>query len=364
MGGRLGRNDPCWCGSGAKFKKCHLNRDSERPLPFAAISNAMWTAWQHKKCFHPQASAAVCDKIVSAHTIQRSRGIERLVDSSNHVYTFHGRNQEEDIRVQRVGWREASTFTGFCSQHDGLTFGPLETTVFTGTEEQCFLIAYRAVCHEVYQKTGVLKSSPVARSLVDRGLPIELQIEIQREWAIHDAGTRAGLATFQKLKEQMDSQLLKNDFSGWSRVVIYFRGDLCMLSTGVVSPNRDLNRRELQALHDVSAKQESMPFGVVAMPDGGAVVLMWPEEQNAPRLFVESMLSRGVERLPSLLVQFIFAYVENTFFSSRWWQSLSEADRLHLASLAGIGNAYYTDFQYLPSAFVPWQITDIHQLKP
>lgn len=24
---KLGRNDPCWCGSGKKFKKCHLNKD-------------------------------------------------------------------------------------------------------------------------------------------------------------------------------------------------------------------------------------------------------------------------------------------------------------------------------------------------
>jgi preprotein translocase subunit SecA len=22
-GERIGRNDPCWCGSGKKFKKCH-----------------------------------------------------------------------------------------------------------------------------------------------------------------------------------------------------------------------------------------------------------------------------------------------------------------------------------------------------
>ena len=21
--GKIGRNDPCWCGSGKKFKKCH-----------------------------------------------------------------------------------------------------------------------------------------------------------------------------------------------------------------------------------------------------------------------------------------------------------------------------------------------------
>jgi hypothetical protein len=24
---RPGRNDPCWCGSGAKYKKCHLRAD-------------------------------------------------------------------------------------------------------------------------------------------------------------------------------------------------------------------------------------------------------------------------------------------------------------------------------------------------
>ena len=24
---KLGRNDPCWCGSGKKFKKCHLGKD-------------------------------------------------------------------------------------------------------------------------------------------------------------------------------------------------------------------------------------------------------------------------------------------------------------------------------------------------
>jgi uncharacterized protein YecA (UPF0149 family) len=26
-GPKIGRNDPCWCGSGKKYKKCHLGRD-------------------------------------------------------------------------------------------------------------------------------------------------------------------------------------------------------------------------------------------------------------------------------------------------------------------------------------------------
>jgi len=27
---RLGRNDPCWCGSGKKYKRCHLEQDEKK----------------------------------------------------------------------------------------------------------------------------------------------------------------------------------------------------------------------------------------------------------------------------------------------------------------------------------------------
>ncbi|WP_171842287.1 SEC-C metal-binding domain-containing protein, partial [Vibrio parahaemolyticus] len=26
---KVGRNEPCWCGSGKKYKKCHLSRHQE-----------------------------------------------------------------------------------------------------------------------------------------------------------------------------------------------------------------------------------------------------------------------------------------------------------------------------------------------
>ena len=26
----LGRNDPCWCGSGKKYKKCHMESDEKK----------------------------------------------------------------------------------------------------------------------------------------------------------------------------------------------------------------------------------------------------------------------------------------------------------------------------------------------
>lgn len=84
-----GRNEPCWCGSERKYKKCHYNRESEKPLPFEALAKAMQAAWEHKKCLHPLAKAGVCDRIISAHTIQRSRVLKKITDSTNRVRTFH-----------------------------------------------------------------------------------------------------------------------------------------------------------------------------------------------------------------------------------------------------------------------------------
>jgi hypothetical protein len=35
-----GRNDPCWCGSGKKYKKCHLDADRQPGREASATSGA------------------------------------------------------------------------------------------------------------------------------------------------------------------------------------------------------------------------------------------------------------------------------------------------------------------------------------
>ena len=359
---KLGRNDPCWCESGKKYKKCHLNREFEKPVPFEAMAEALRFGSGHKQCLHPLASPGVCDGIVSAHTIQRSRVLRQIADPDNHVRTFLPLTQDSStgrLRVHRVGWRKASTFTGFCAKHDGLTFRPLEAAAFEGSAEQCFLIGYRALCHEVYQKSAFLKSDPIIRSLVDRGVPVEAQREIQEMWMGMEAATRKGLADFQALKTVMDEHLLKGDYSGFCRAIVSFRGDLCVASTGTVSPNRDLDGRQLQDLDDPAACIQELPFGIAATSEGGAAVFLWRRGHTAPQAFVRSLLKRDRRALPGLIVQFMFAYIENTYFSTNWWESLSIINREHLGYLAGIGFAYNTDFRYSTSKFVPWEITGV-----
>src|SRR5688572_6778832 len=87
---KLGANEPCWCGSGIKYKRCHRDRERQMPLHPKELDNKYRRPFQRKFCLHPSASTATCgSKIIAAHTIQRAGAISKLIDSTNHVYTFY-----------------------------------------------------------------------------------------------------------------------------------------------------------------------------------------------------------------------------------------------------------------------------------
>jgi hypothetical protein len=197
------------------------------------------------------------------------------------------------------------------------------------------------------------------QDVLDRGLPFREQVQLQGTFATMKAGTKKGLAEFMEQKSFMDTQLLKKDYDGWSRLLIRFNGDICVASIGVVSPNRDLDGNPLQSLHDLTIPMQSLFCGIDVTPEGGAFIFSWRTEHEAPRTFVKSLLKRSTNKLPTLLVQFLFAYIENTVFSTGWWESLSEFNREQLTGLAGISNPYYTDLDFSAIRVVPWQVTDI-----
>lgn len=309
---------------------------------------------------HPQADPSICDKVIAAHTVQKARVLAALVDARNHVRSFRRvrlRDGDTPPRPRDIGWSEASTFPGFCAYHDRTTFAPLETRPFDGGIEQCFLVAYRALCYEMYQKRGILRSAPAVTHLLDRGRSPEEQRWIQEAHAISIAGARRGFAQLSQAKVAMDAQLVSGNIAGWSRMVLRFEGELCIATTGAIAPNLDFDGKGLQVLHDPTSKMELLMCGVTADDSGGAVVLLWSATDPSPTQFVRSLTGRELAVLPSMLVQFMFAHLENTYFSAKWWDSLAPEARRHLTQLALVQNPYYETFAYEPLKLVPWEIT-------
>ena len=362
---KLGRNEPCWCASGKKYKHCHLNREAEDPLPTAALLSLSRRQFTKKECLHPHAASGLCNGIVDAHTVQRARTLQQLLDSKNHVLTFYPAERDTKglLRVQRRGWRQASTFTGFCGIHDSRTFAPLENDDFQYSEESAFLLSYRALCHEFYQKQSAARSLASLAPLLDRGLsPIE-QREIQRRNDIRIAGNLKAVTNLTEQKSAADQALLSKTYSDWRFTCVEFDGPLCIATSGAPTPTQDFEGHSLQVLHDPNAQLQHLYLSVIARPNGAAVIFGWRKDFTAPKRLVQSLLELPEYLLATYIVQYVFAHVENVCFAQNWWDTLEPESQHHVRLLAGIGSPYYNLPTYGAMSLVPWKLSSIHRHK-
>ena len=339
---------------------CHPR---EEPIPLPALGNELGRFFKAKECLHPRASRTECSKVISAHTIQRAGALAGIVDETGNCLSFYPPDVRGSAEPHKKGWHDASTFSGFCGKHDGPTFAPLETRPFVGSPEQCFLLAYRAECHELYQKQASERAHEPLRQKLDRGMAPSDQRAVQEMQGWVGAGVRRGLAESLRHKQLMDSESLERRFDGYRRVFVCFEGPIVVASAGAPTPNRSIDGDELLVLHDPKADIHRLYTGVVPRTNGGAVVLMWRVDESAPGRFVDGLLSVERSRLPGMLAQFMFAYIGNTYFSAGWWQTLDVERRAHIRRLAQMGNPYYTRWTYedLP---MPWRITHLAREWP
>jgi hypothetical protein len=343
MAAKLGRNEPCWCGSGKKFKHCHLNREAETPLPFTAIAHATSKAKGYKTCLHPNASDRTCGHVISAHTLQRARVLSAIANSRNHVLSFYPPRPDNfgRFQLQEHGWRDASTFAAFCDKHDAQIFEPLEIGEFEATGEQCFLVAYRATCWELFRKICATKANTKVAELLDRGAPEHVQREIQHRLSIQQTGFEKGLQDLRALKALMDRDLLSGTFGGYQMQEFVFEAPMVVASTGSITPNRTLGGRSIQTLHDAAVETQWLAFGVDVSARGVSVVFIWNRESAAPNDYMKEIAALGDHQLPGFLIQFFFAHCENTYFADRWWKSLAQEDQAHIEKLMRNSNPYY-----------------------
>lgn len=78
MYNKIGRNDPCWCGSGLKYKKCHLNRDKQEPLNRWEAVKSVRKLFSYKDCLAPPQLKLHCSNTLSrAHTVPKSKSLKK-----------------------------------------------------------------------------------------------------------------------------------------------------------------------------------------------------------------------------------------------------------------------------------------------
>lgn len=157
---KIGRNEPCPCGSGKKFKKCCIDRihddDNEffsNPTNFIKNYKKLRYEAKIKQCLHPRKEEC-SEKIIKAHSIQNNKILNRIAENGL-VYMPCPKFDNPFETMTKYGRKEATIFTGFCSYHDKILFQPIEDNSFDKSIEHIFLYTYRCFSVEYHKKQEV-----------------------------------------------------------------------------------------------------------------------------------------------------------------------------------------------------------------
>lgn len=326
---KIGRNDPCWCGSGKKYKKCHIDRTSQDAVRPWEVDAHFRQRADKGECLHVGVMlGSICGKpAIGSHTVPRK--MLRQIAKNGHVYHQSATIQDLEmtqgqLRIKLIGVNDASVLPIFCESHDSGAFLPLEQAQFTGSKEQCFLLAYRALCHEFAKKRRTLNSIPVLKGF-DRGKALPEQATIQTMLTAFATANEASVRDMESHKRTFDAMLLARDYTHLRGYVITFEGLPEILCAGGHYPECDFAGNPLQYLGDLSKTMEQILFALIATERGGAFVFVWHESsKDVCRKLAASLDALPDTDLPHAIVRFIFEFCENRYFNPGWWDGTDQ----------------------------------------
>ena len=334
---KIGRNDLCWCGSGKKYKKCHIDRKDQTPVRPWEVDAHFRKRTEKGKCLHVGATVGtICGKpAIGSHTVIRK--MLKQIARKGHVYHEGASIQDLDktggkMLVKQIGINDASVLPIFCEEHDSGAFAPLEQVPFTGSQEQCALLAYRALCHELTKKQLSLNSLPVLKGF-DRGKELPQQAMIQTMLTALEGAYRASARDAEAHKLQFDFMLLSRDYTDLRGYVVTFDQIPEILCAGGIFPECDFAGRQLQHLGDLSKKMDEITFSLIATDKGGAFVFAWHDSSETfCRPLAASLDALTDDELPHAVVRFVSEFCENRYFKPDWWDAVDSKTKHVLTS--------------------------------
>ena len=351
-GTKRGRNEPCWCGSGLKYKNCHLDRAEQPRLRGFEAVQILDEAYSHESCSCPPAWTAQCSgQIVKAHSISKNAGLSAIAESG-HVYEpkpdFSKMIHKNDFDGKFVGVNRASTFTGFCGNHDQSIFRPPDTQEFDGSLQLTFLAAYRTMCRDRFAKIGQINTFHGARS-TDKGRSSVDQLSIQSMLSAQIASANLALKEINEIKKRFDEALVASDLSGFSYKNYLYDARTDILASGCFNPSHGVNGRRLQDLSDLSKTSEHVIFSILPSGDHFWASFLWLPESQVATNFVKGVDERNA--LAGTMFGIALTYMENCFLRPSAITSMRTEDQQTIERLAFTG-VVSDDYKHLPQDFL------------
>ncbi|MBK7685891.1 MAG: SEC-C domain-containing protein [Rhodocyclaceae bacterium] len=324
---KTGANDPCPCGSGKKYKKCHNGIGMQPTFTPGRIDAQVRKLAPPRKCLVPASMTPSCSKgTIEAHTVSRSGSLGAIARDS-HVYSYKLSVQSLQkargkIQPTLVGWRDASTFPGFCGVHDKSLFAPLEDKPFICSPQQCFLLAYRIVVREYYAKMDSARQSEFRDVLASRDESL-----LSYTNALNH-GVDIGLQDSLRHKQRYDRVLEASDWNSVKAVVFRFDGIFPIQCAGGFFPESDVSGKVVQIIGIDKKLPDAITLSSFAAGGCSYVSFCWlVDSDHSCSAYIDGLLAISQGDLPVVLSAAMLQTSENCHFSPDWYDMLPERGR-------------------------------------
>lgn len=169
-------------------------------------------AARNNRCLEPTYTCT--NTAIRAHSVQNAVVMD-LLHRKGHVksLTVNRRNADRfELIWSDVGRNLATTFEGFCSEHDAALFAPIDTRPFDPTDrEQLFLYSYRAVARELHQlMEAAVRAQSMYQQRIEAGIDNGNEPELAGIMAVEHMMTAHSTFVY---KSWLDEALLERNFN-------------------------------------------------------------------------------------------------------------------------------------------------------
>lgn len=268
--------------------------------------------------------------IKRSHVIQRNKILSTIVDANNTVLQTKIHPDEDTDFVRRIGWKDASTFPGFCVSCESEQFSNAEHEDAPINRDTVGKLLWRAMCFTRYrraieiQERAKIVSKPKAYDIAkELGQPIipfssalimKTRISAFRSldrWIGSFEKGRFGLA---KRFRYLILELENAPFVGAGAIPVYY----------------DLDRKLLTSPRKFSASDNYMSFTSFCSGGKQYVVFGYDKTHRSSVRLMTQLVKLNHQLISAFLPQLIIANSDTVYLSPTWWKTQADDVDKHI----------------------------------
>ena len=352
------RNKPCWCGSGKKYKKCHLGSDNQKKTGYPDIDSqgtdsrdtnsrnetgqivsaigAYIDNYESDKCRAKDAGLGACSgKIRKAHPVSRDSGLSEISRFGKIIeYDFgfaksENNNDELLLEVNEEDTEMVSVFYGFCQKHDRSLFSCFGNEDFTGRPDQCLAIA----CRNISQVLITLESGMDLQDIHSK-LNMIVSPENQDD---HDSFINNYILNnknnLKSIRDRLFQSLVKKEYGIIQSLIIKFDALLPYMVTDYWSPDIDIYGQELH--NTCETNPEKILMSSFVDKNCSYICMSWLDINDAPgKVIAKQIKNLSPDQQSEVIMSLAMLNMITVVFNPDWFKSLNSDQRKILDALA------------------------------